>query len=241
MNLIIDRGNTFVKWALFEGDTMRFKYRGRILTDEMLKEFAKLYPIENIILSSVRGINFSEKTLEAMGHYIRLDHHTHVPFVNEYQTPATLGRDRIAIVAGVMAEWPRRNALIIDTGTCITFDWITDKGVYLGGNISPGPELRYKTMNENTGALPLVDRSDAFRLIGTSTETALQNGGFGGCIAEIIGWIELGRERFADSIVVISGGDADSFATSIKNEIFVRPDLVLTGLNEIVKLNVNKK
>ena len=238
MNLIIDRGNTFVKWALFDNDEIVFKYRARYLTDETLLKLAALYPIENVMLSTVRGISFSEKSLSSIGHYVELDHHTHVPFVNLYKTPETLGRDRMAVVAGVMSEWPGQEALIIDTGTCITYDFLDAEGNYLGGNITPGPELRFMGMHEGTAALPKVSRADRFELIGKSTETALQNGGYGGCVAEIIGWIALAREQFSNPIVVISGGDAASFATSIKNEIFVRPDLVLTGLNEILKLNV---
>ncbi len=239
MNLIIDRGNTLVKWALFEHDTIRLKDKSKKLEDNTIEALFDLYPIENAILSAVSEVAFSEETIRRRCNYIRLDHHTPTSFDNHYSTPETLGRDRIAVVAGAMKEWPGRDLVIIDTGTCLTIDFVDSKGNYLGGNISPGPELRYMAMDTGTANLPLVSRPAHYSMIGDSTQTALENGGFGGCIAEIIGWIELAGERFLNPIVVLSGGDATAFATSIKNEIFVRPDLVLMGLNEILNFNVN--
>jgi type III pantothenate kinase len=240
MNLIIDRGNTFVKWALFEGDAMRFKFKAKSVDQAALDALFDLYDIEHCILSATANFDFSEEILSSKTDLIKLDHLTRLPFVNLYSTPETLGRDRMAAVAAARVEWPNRDVLIIDTGTCITIDFINQLGQYLGGNISPGPELRFKAMHEGTAFLPLVERPDDFSLIGESTVSALQNGGFAGCVAEIKGWIELTREQFEDPIVVLSGGDATAFATSFKNEIFVRPDLVLTGLNEILKFNVEK-
>ena len=240
MNLIIDRGNTFVKWALFDGDDIRFKYKAKQLADKTLDALFDLYEIDHCILSATANIEFSEEHLASKVNLLRLDHTTKLPFANLYTTPETLGRDRMAVVAGAISEWPNENLLILDTGTCLTIDFVNAAGEYLGGNISPGPELRFMAMYAGTAFLPQVVRPSEFSLIGTSTESALQNGGYGGCIAEINGWIELARERFSSPIVVLSGGDATSFATSIKNEIFVRPDLVLTGLNEILKFNVEK-
>ena len=238
MDLVIDRGNTFVKWAVFEDQDMRFFSRARMLSDERINSIFNLFPIENSIVSAVSHLGFSEDQLNTASRYFRLDHQTPLPFVNTYETPSTLGRDRIAAVAGAQAEWPDRNLLVLDTGTCLTIDFLRADGQYLGGNISPGPELRFTAMHEGTANLPLVSRPADFMTIGKTTEEALQNGGYAGIIAEIAGWILFAKEQFEDPVVVISGGDATSFATSIKNEIFVRPDLVLTGLHTILRFNV---
>lgn len=238
MNLIIDRGNTFVKIAVFDGEQLAFLSRQKSASDEFLQKIISAFGIKNIILSAVADIHFSIEALKAKCTFIELSHKTPVPFVNHYATPETLGRDRIAAVAGAMSAFPNRALLIIDTGTCIKTEFVDAAGNYLGGNISPGPALRYRAMHEGTAALPLVDLPVQWAWIGTSTETALQNGGFAACIAEIMGWIAVARERFGDPVVVLSGGDAEAFATSLKNEIFVRPDLVLSGLNKILELNV---
>ena len=131
--------------------------------------------------------------------------------------------------------------MIIDTGTCIKIDYLDKAGNYLGGNICPGPELRYYAMNEHTDALPKVDRNhDGFRLIGRNTKEAIQNGGLSACIVEIEGWIARAKEQFEDLHVVISGGDAVLFAEYMKKRIFVREDLVMLGLKEILEFNAEQ-
>ena len=240
MNLIIDRGNTLVKVAVYEGHELIFVYRAPKVNDETIQNLFNVFTIDKSILSSVAEVSFSEEWLADHSDFIKMSHVTQIPFKNLYATPETLGRDRIAAVTAAITEFPNRNLLVIDTGTCLTIDFVNAQTEYLGGNISPGPRLRYEGMHHGTSALPLVEAPNTFHLIGTSTETALQSGGYGGCIAEIIGWIALAREQFEDLIVVLSGGDAEAFATSIKNEIFVRPDLILRGLNEILQFNANK-
>lgn len=238
MNLIIDRGNTLVKLAVFDGDDLIFVFRERQVTNQKLETVINSFGVKHVIVSSVAPVAFDEHVFSSVDTFIELTHETPIPFQNLYRTPETLGRDRIAAVAGAVSEFPGRPLLVIDTGTCIKTEFINGQGVYLGGNISPGPILRYRAMHEGTSALPLVDIPTTWKWIGVSTETALQNGGFAASIAEIRGWIAIARERFDDPVVVLSGGDAESFATWLKNEIFVRPDLVLSGLNKILQLNV---
>ncbi len=238
MNVVIDRGNTLVKLAVFDEEHMVFFYRSKKLTDDKILQTLSKYPIDSGIVSNVANVSFSEDPFFELDHYISLGHETNLPFVNKYATPETLGRDRMAAVAGAIAEFPNRNLLVIDTGTCLTIDFVNQRGEYLGGNISPGPEIRFQGMHDGTANLPRVQWKDQESIIGSSTESALQLGGFVGCAAEIMGWMTLAREQMDEIIVVLSGGDAQAFATSIKNEIFVRPDLVLTGLNQILLFNV---
>lgn len=240
MNLVIDRGNTLIKIGVFEEDQIRFSFRTKSICEAEIRRIIKLYEVDCCILSAVRTLDFPEEILESIGHYIRFTHHTGTPLENMYKSPETLGIDRLAAAVGAYSEWPGENILVIDTGTCITLDLVSGSGTYEGGNISPGPELRLKSMHTETANLPLVRRPDDFHLVGLTTEQALQNGGFGGCIAEITGWIDLLGQRFGELIVVISGGDAELFATSIKKEIFVRPNLVLDGLNQILRFHADK-
>ena len=171
---------------------------------------------------------------------LRLHHTLRLPFVNAYATPDTLGLDRIAAVAGAAALHPGLPCLVVDAGTCITFDLLTADGVYRGGNISPGVRMRLRAMHEQTAALPLVAPDAAETgLLGVSTETALRKGAQLGASLEIEAFVARCAAEQAGLRVLLTGGDADLLAAPLKTKIFATPHLVLHGLHEILRLNVD--
>ncbi len=239
-NLCIDIGNSFYKLSFFEDDQELYFKRYKKLLIRDIKALFKKWKFEQVILSSTRNPN---KVLEAhlKKHYrfLKLDHKTKVPFKNEYATPSTLGRDRIAGVVGAMKLFPKSNCLVIDAGTCITFDLVTRNKVYKGGNISPGVHLRLKAMNHFTDKLPLGEFKLHKNYIGKSTMTAIENGAMWGAIGEIEAFIDRILSKYRDINVILTGGDASIFGSKIKTKIFVSSNLLMIGLNEILRYNAD--
>jgi len=237
--LVIDIGNTLKKLAVFEGKSLLFKETLQDLNPLVLREFIQNNgPFRGIIQSTVVIHQPEmEEVLASSGKFIPLTFQTPIPFKNLYQTPATLGKDRIAAVAGAFSIYPGRNVLVIDAGTCITYDFLTKEGEYLGGAISPGIRMRFKAMNTFTGKLPLVEAEEFDGLIGRTTNESMHSGVYNGIIAEINGFIAQYRDHFNDVIVIITGGDHQFLHNKLKISIFAAPDLVLLGLNEIFDYN----
>jgi type III pantothenate kinase len=169
--------------------------------------------------------------------FIELDHLTPVPLTIDYKTPETLGRDRIALVAGAAAMYPGKNVLAIDAGSCITYDLVTSAGHYLGGAISPGIDMRLKALNTFTGKLPLVQQQDFYRLIGNTTTTSILSGVINGTVEEVKGIIGHYRSEFENLKVILTGGGQEFLLNKIKSDIFAVPDLLLMGLNKILDHN----
>ena len=169
--------------------------------------------------------------------FVRFDHTSQIPVRIGYHTPHTLGLDRIAAVVGASMECPGRPVLIVDAGTCVTYDLLTADGTFAGGNIAPGIRLRLLAMHEHTGKLPLVDDSGEIPEIGFSTETAMRAGATLGVAYEIEGYMARLNEIYPDLFVFLTGGDALKLAAKIKSRIFVNENLVLTGLNRILQEN----
>lgn len=167
---------------------------------------------------------------------------TKLPLRIQYATPETLGKDRIAAAVGAFKRFKgsEKHSLIVDMGSCITMDVISPDGVFMGGNISPGLRMRLTAMHDYTGKLPFADVHIPEILIGNSTITALQNGGIKGAFYEIEGFIRSLKGEFGKINVILTGGDAVLFAKFSKNKIFVLPNLVLEGLNEILIYNASK-
>lgn len=168
---------------------------------------------------------------------IWLNHTTPLPIVNKYKTPETLGKDRLAAVVGGWFLSDRRPCLVIDAGTCITYDFISGQGEYLGGNIAPGLEMRYEAMHTFTHALPKVEKPTSKRedqYLGDDTQTALQLGGVIGIENEIKGYRKALKKSFGKINIILTGGDAEYLAGRLKTKIFVYPDLVLFGLIQIL-------
>jgi type III pantothenate kinase len=200
------------------------------------------HPVENIILSSVGHV--PDGLIEALKQentLLVLDENTPIPVENRYMTPATLGRDRLAAVVGAWELFPQKNILVIDAGTCITYDLLLAPGIYLGGNIAPGMGMRLQAMHVFTANLPEAPRPQDFMLIGNSTESALQNGGQWGAILETEGLIARCEEVYGELTLIATGGDAEHFEKNLKRKIFVNPNLVLIGLNKILNYNVQNK
>jgi type III pantothenate kinase len=237
--LIIDIGNTLQKLAVFEEKKLVLKEIFNDLDSEKLFRFIENNgPFRGIIQSSVvihsREL---EDTLARAGKFILLTAHTPIPFKNLYQTPESLGKDRLAAIAGAFSLFPGRNVLVIDAGTCITYDFLTNNGEYLGGGISPGIRMRFKAMHTFTGKLPLIEPDNFDELIGRSTRKSLLSGVYNGVVAETGELIRQYQEKFDDVLVIITGGDHQFLHNKLKISIFAAPDLVLLGLNEILDYN----
>lgn len=239
MNLAIDIGNSFVKFASIVDGRVVKKAKEPKFTQRFYKAFVGKKKVEGIVLSSTRNEDQRMiRFLKKQAFFIKLDHKTKIPIKNAYKTPKTLGKDRLAAAIGAFTQYPKTNCLIIDVGTCMTYDFLDHKGVYQGGNIAPGIELRYRAMDEFTARLPLVKRSYTGQLFGDSTKSALQNGGLMGVIFEIEGFIGRLKQIYKNKInIILTGGDAEYLAEHIKSQIFVHSELVLIGLNTILEYN----
>ena len=239
MNLVIDIGNTKVKVAVFELDTIITA----VVCEEInlvkeLKRISNQYAIKRSIVSSVKDINEEYlEELQKLPFLIILNTDTPLPFKNRYTTPSTLGNDRIALAAAAVCIHPLKNTLVIDAGTCITYDFINSKNEYLGGAISPGIGMRYKSLHQYTGKLPLLSKNEEFKLIGTSTKSSIHSGIINGIICEIKGVIAQYQQDFGDLTIVLTGGDTKFLSKQLKNSIFANQNFILRGLNKILTFN----
>ena len=239
MNLVIDIGNSKVKVAVFELDTIiTTAVFDEIYFLDEVKRISNQYAIERSIVSSVKDINEEYlEELQKLPFLIQLNSDTQLPFKNLYATPSTLGNDRIALAAAAASIYPSQNSLVIDAGTCITYDFINAKNEYLGGAISPGIDMRYKSLQKYTGKLPLLSKNEEFNLIGTSTSTSIHSGVINGVICEIKGVIAQYEQDFGDLTIVLTGGDTKFLSKQLKNSIFANQNFLLQGLNKILTFN----
>lgn len=241
MNLIIDLGNTRIKLAVVNdhGEILQVERRLKRYALNIIGQVTKMYSINNTILSSTSHPDETLlKILAQIPNFIILDEKSLVPIQIAYKTPSTLGKDRLAATVGAFKQFPNENTMVIDMGTCITMDLITKDGVFIGGNISPGIQMRLKAMHRFTAKLPLVKAFNSHLLFGNSSETAIQNGAVRGALYEIEGVIQAVKARYEKINVILTGGDAIFYENWSKIEIFAAPDLVIEGLNEILKYNV---
>lgn len=240
MNLIVDIGNSRIKIAIFNKDELIYN---EVITNDFFVGTAinliEKFNCKNAIISSVGNLKKSEMDqIKAKIKVFELRTTTKIPFFNNYATPKTLGVDRIALVAAAVSKYQNQNVLIIDAGTCITFDFVTTSKNYLGGAISPGIEMRYKSLHKFTKRLPLLMREESTSLIGTSTETCIHSGVINGVISEIDSIINKYRKKNKDLTVVLTGGDANFLSNRLKNGIFANPFFLLEGLNTILTYNI---
>ncbi len=240
MNLIIEQGNTSSKVAVYD--------KGEIIDSFVFKTFGvgaieplfDRYPLTFGILSTVID---TDKELVAflesrLSRFVFLDEHIPLPVSIRYETPHTLGRDRLAAVVGAHAAAPGRNLLVIDAGTAITYEVVEAGGIYLGGNISPGMTTRFKALNFYTRKLPLVAEEEHIPLVGTHTQAAIRAGVVNGIVYEMDGYIDVLKKKYPDLLVFLTGGHSFYFERRLKNSIFADINLVLTGLNRILEYNV---
>ena len=240
LNLIIEQGNSATKLAVYDQQQMIFSAVYEDLKEVDLLHLFSRFPLQRGILSSVIGrdnelISYLNQRLER---FLFLDENVRLPIEIRYQTPHTLGRDRIAVAVGANYLQPERDLLVIDAGTAITYEVIVSPGVYLGGNISPGMTTRFKALNRFTRQLPLVNSQEDVPLIGTSTESAILAGVVNGIVYEMDGYIDTLRSKYPGLYVFLTGGHSIYFEKRLKNTIFAAINLVLTGLNRILEYNV---
>jgi len=239
MNLVVDIGNTKVKAAVFESNTLiSFESFQEDDFEKIISKFLQEHPIKACILASVKKDRSDIlKILAQIPYFIQLNHTTSIPFTNLYSTPKTLGIDRIALVAATTNLYSHQNALIIDAGTCITYDFINKDQEYLGGAISPGIQIRYRSVHDYTSKLPQLQASEVYSLIGDSTETAIHSGILNGVVQEIQGVINQYQAKYPDLTVILTGGDTKFLSKQLKNSIFAHQNFLLHGLNRILTFN----
>jgi type III pantothenate kinase len=237
MNLVIDNGNSASKVGIFNHENLSEKLN---MPEDELKDYLRNKTFEHVIASSVRtDADEILSWVNANGFKMKLSYRLPLPIKNMYKTPETLGVDRLAAVCGAQQLFEAENCLVIDAGTCITYDMLDKNGVYHGGAISPGLRMRFQALHTLTARLPLVSPVNRAQLIGNSTETCIQSGVINGLIAELNGIIHEYESKFDDLQVVLCGGDALFFENKLKASIFASPELVLVGLNSILIYNVN--
>ena len=240
MYLIIDIGNTRVKAAVFHRNTTvaTISFPGNEL-QKNIRALNQKHHIKYALLASVGTLKKADlQYLKKSFPLIVLNAGTPLPFTNRYATPDSLGVDRIALAAAAISHYPGTNVLVIDAGTCVTYDIVTGQKDYLGGAIAPGLNSRYKALHEYTANLPLLSKKHPESLIGNSTENAIHSGVVNGMCREIDGVIEQYKAQFKKLTVVLTGGDAEFLSSQLKNSIFVRPFFLTEGLFTILKYNI---
>lgn len=237
--MVIDIGNTRVKTGVFDHDKLVVAQAFDTVESASLQELANAHGVTHVLVAS-SGDQIEDGVVETQGMVIHLTPETPVPVQNLYKTPETLGQDRLAGVVGAAWLYPGANVLVVDAGTCVTYDLLEESGSYLGGNIAPGLDMRLMAMHYFTKRLPSVHRSDTPTLLGESTEEALQNGGILGLLMEIAGYIELLGAKYPSLNTVLTGGDAPYLAEQLNARFSIQPHLILIGLNQILEFNVAK-
>ncbi len=241
MVLVIDIGNTKIKTAVFEHNKLIYK-------NSFAKEFFK-FELENIFKSNTKitktvvssVANLAKDVVLLLNEHTKMyeiDAKTNFPFQNKYETPTTLGIDRKVLAAGAVLNFPNKNCLLIDAGTCITYDFVNAKTIYFGGAISPGIEMRYKALHHFTAKLPLLDKKHPENYIGNSTNESIHAGIVNGILTEIDGAINTYLRDFKDLTIILTGGDADFLAKRLKSTIFANSNFLLESLNLLYQYNI---
>lgn len=237
MNLIIDLGNTQTKAAVFSDRELIQKF---VFDKNAYTELKKLRDqFKDIQYSIISSVISGDEDIKAFLHKetqcIELNPQTVLPFSILYKTPETLGKDRLAAVAGAIAHYPQKPILVIDAGTCLKYNFITHRSEFIGGAISPGVQMRYKALHAFTDKLPELSKETNFDLIiGDSTQTSMMSGVQQGALFEVNGYIQYFKQQNTEGIVIATGGDLSFLVDGLKNSIFAAPDLILNGLNEIL-------
>ena len=244
MLLAVDIGNTRIKVAVFEGNTLLelFHFNSKELRKELNFILNKYKIASEMVVSSVGNtskVAFLEFESQISIHFISSN--SPFPFKNNYSTPNTLGIDRMVLASGAVLKYPNQNRLVIDAGTCLTYDFIDEKDNYLGGAISPGIQLRFESLHNYTANLPLLTLEsikvqdleiEKIPLIGNSTFEAINSGVINGVINEIQGFISQYEAVYPKFIIILTGGDSEFLAKRLKNTIFANSNFLLESLNQ---------
>ena len=243
MNLIIDQGNASTKVAVYNEEHLEASFVFKVFDIETVSPLFNRYNLTQGVFSTVVDTDdalvcYLKKQLAC---FVFFDETVMLPISVKYQTPKTLGKDRLAAVVGATYLYPNRNLLVIDAGTAITYELVDASGAFLGGNISPGMTTRFKALHSFTKKLPLLVEQDDVPLIGDSTELAIQAGVVNGIVFEMDGYIDSLQKIYPDLFVFLTGGHSFYFESRLKNSIFANVNLVLVGLNRILEYNVENK
>ena len=233
MLLAVDIGNTRVKAAVFEQhNALQYFVFDREILIQKIAEIVNLFPkILEIVVSSVAADTEIASKFENLS--IRyIDYKCRFPFVNKYKSPETLGVDRMILASGAVLSFPNQNRLIIDAGTCITYDFVDRNNVYHGGAISPGIKLRYESLHNFTAKLPLLTLDEPTNYVGNSTKESIHSGVVNGTINEIEGFINMYERDYPNFIIILTGGNGDFLAKRLKNTIFANSNFLLESLNQ---------
>jgi type III pantothenate kinase len=236
--LVLDIGNTQSKYGLFYKNSL---VQAGVCSDWMQDDwqnFTAKHDFSTVFIGSVGPT--TKQILLFLPNNIKIyfvDQTTKYPFSSTYSDINSLGVDRRAAISGAITIYPQKPLLIIDAGSCITYDFVDVNGVHQGGAISPGRSMRYQAVHLGTAKLPLVNPVDEMPNIGTSTKTSIHLGVEFGVIAEIKGQIDRFSKEFGDFTTILTGGDSDFLIKKIKNGIFANSDLNLVGLYRLLTFN----
>lgn len=238
ITLCFDFGNTRKKAAVFHGAKMK---EAIVITDDpvdTIRSFInRVHPQRSILSSVIDHSAAIEELLAAKTRFHKLGHLSKLPFTTPVGKPETIGADRLALAAAAVRYYPKKNNLVIGLGTCITYNFINKFHEFIGGAISPGMEMRLKSLNQFTAKLPLIDADSNVPLIGYDTRTNILTGVVMGMAKEIDGFIDAYKEKFRNFNVLLTGGDLVHLASHIKNKIFADPELIFKGLYAISEVN----
>jgi type III pantothenate kinase len=235
MVVAVDVGNTRIKAAVFEGSSLlqMWVFDKSELRKKIENILEKFHNCTDLVVASVGSVE--KESFLLFQNRIKIHFLTHsdiFPFHNNYATPATLGIDRMVLAAGATLQYPKQNRLVIDAGTCVTYDFVDEFDNYQGGAISPGLRLRYEALHNYTAKLPLLSLEMPESLIGNSTAQAIHSGVVNSLIFEMDGFINEYRTKFTNFIIILTGGDTEFLAKRLKNTIFANSNFLLESLNQ---------
>lgn len=236
--LCFDFGNTRLKAGVFEGDQLQEVVVMENDGVELIRGLLDRFRPEKTILSSVINHNPEIETiLAAETRFHRLNHLSKLPFTTPVGKPETIGADRLALSAAAVHFYPGKHNLVIGLGTCITYNFINKQRELIGGAISPGMEMRLKSLNYYTAKLPLEKADWNVPLVGYDTRTNILTGVVMGMAMEINGFTESYAEKFSNFNVLLTGGDIPYLASHLKSKIFADADLIFKGLYALSEVN----
>lgn len=238
VTLCFDFGNSRLKCGIFNDSNF---VREVVLDDDSVESIEQLvqefHPSKSILSSVINHNAEIETVLANRTQFHKLSHTSKLNFTTATGKPETIGADRLALIAAAVHFYPGKNNLVIGLGSCITYNFVNQDNIFLGGGISPGTDMRFKSMNDFTAKLPLVKKEFNFPMIAYDTKTNLQSGVLAGISFEIEGFINYYNSRFGNFNVVLTGGDSGYFAQRVKNKIFADPNFLFKGLYAISETN----
>ena len=240
MQLVLDIGNTLFKTYVFEQNKILSNTANPIANwkNSLLETLHNFPQIDRAIVSDV-NTSFSEdlKLILAALDVIHCSTAIKLPFKTLYSPENQLGADRIALIASARLYYPNQEVLVIDLGSCITNDWIDSMGIHQGGGISPGFQMRYKSMHQFSGKLPQLEIEKAKSPVGRNTKEAMHSGVYFGITNELEGLIDWHRNKIENLTVILTGGDAEMLPKPFKNSIFAHSNFLAKGLKHILDMN----